>query len=84
MAVLTEDQKYRVRDYMAKSGVPINYIKPVINAAAQAVEDRLTSAATKVALSNDIDLATTPFVFTAAQKVQIVKAVIERLVERWS
>ena len=83
MAILTTEQLVSQRNECERSGIGINYTKAQVNAALQAVEDRLTSAGTKTALSADIETAA-PGVFTAAQKREIVRAVVRRIAERWT
>ena len=62
----------------------VDYSKPQIYAALQAVENTLTSLSAKTAISNAINTATAPKVLTAAQKREIVKSVIITLADRWS
>ena len=66
MAVLTAGELAQIRRDCAALGLTVNYIKPQINAAAQAVEDWYET--NKGGISTAIDIATAPFVFTASQK----------------
>ncbi len=71
MAILTEEQKTEIRNYVATSGVPITYIKSQIGTAMQAVEDFFENTG-RAAIGNAIETAV-PGVFTAQQKKLIVK-----------
>jgi hypothetical protein len=84
MAILGSNILAEQRHACERSGIPINYIKAQINAALQAVEDTLVSAAFRAQLSTAIDTATAPLVMTAEQKREIVKAVLLHISERWS
>lgn len=81
MAVLSIPDKVKVRNFLERKAaelqVPVSWIKQVVNDAAQAIEDRLSSPATKTALSNDIDAATQPLgvTLTATQKKHLVAMV---------
>lgn len=70
MAVLTTPQLSDSRQSVAKDVVAITYTKPQINAALQAIEDRFE--ATRSGFSSAIDTATSPFVFSAAQKKKLI------------
>jgi predicted trehalose synthase len=72
VSVLTAADLQAVRNSVSTSGVAVNYDKPTINAAAQAVEDWFE--ANRAALGNAVDAATAPKVLTAAQKKAIVAA----------
>lgn len=76
MGVLDPTQLTEMRQGCAKAmatgSLPIDYDKPKINAALQAVEDWFEKPAVKADLSSDIDAATTPFVFTGPQKKRLV------------
>jgi len=71
MAVLTAGELRNIRNSLerAMNGAAITYTKPQINAATQAIEDRLQNS--KATLNNDIEGAA-PGVFTVAQKKLIV------------
>ncbi len=71
MSILTQDHLLFVRQQAAHDMPAVNYTKPQINAAAQAVEDWFE--VNRPALSTAIDLATSPLVLTNAQKKQLVK-----------
>lgn len=73
MATLSSSELQAVRNGCASSQT-VNYTKPQINAAAQAVEDFLTNNA--AAVSSAINTATSPLVLTAAQKKAIVAYVV--------
>lgn len=68
MATLTATQLAEMRRrFVAKLGdVAIDFDKPTVNSAFQAIEDWYE--ANKAQISSDIDAATTPYVFTGAQK----------------
>lgn len=68
MATLSAAEFQAVRNESATTQT-VNYTKSQINAAAQACEDFLTNNA--AAVSTAINTATTPFVFSAAQKKKI-------------
>lgn len=68
MAILSATELQAIRNGCALTQA-INYTKPQINAAAQACEDFLTTNA--AAVSTAINTATSPFVFSAAQKKAI-------------
>ena len=76
MAILTavELASHRAKLYEDIAEGNRNFIKPQCNAAFQAIEDWFTSSAQQSAISLAINAATTPFVFTAAQKRFLVKA----------
>lgn len=70
MAVLTSAELQVIRNGVAlTAGLPVNYTKAQIGAAAQAVEDFLTNNA--AAISTAINTATSPLVLSAAQKKAI-------------
>ncbi len=60
---------------------PINVTKPDVNAAIQAVYDRMDAVSTRQAIGSDIETAA-PGAFTAAQKVAIAGVVIEEFAKR--
>lgn len=64
MAVLTPKQLAKIRGKLAR-GRTSTWDKPQVNAAIQAIEDRLQGS--KAILNNDIETAA-PGVFTGAQK----------------
>jgi hypothetical protein len=72
MATLSAAELQSVRNACERS-ITVNYLKAQINAAAQVVEDFLTSNAAQV--STDINTATSPLVLTNAQKKKIVAEV---------
>jgi hypothetical protein len=81
MATLSAAELQNIRNGCAsQSGIPVNYTKAQINAAAQACEDFLTNNAT--AVSTAINTATSPLVLTAAQKKAIFAWVVEQKFER--
>ena len=67
MAVLTEDERQELRSLMTRNTAEQGWDKAQINAALQAVEDRMRSAATQNAIGADIEAAA-PGVFNAQQK----------------
>ena len=71
--ILTIEELQNIRQGCA-STLPVNYTKTQINAAAQAVENLLTNNAS--AISNAIDSATSPFIFSNTQKKLIVAQVV--------
>lgn len=72
MAALTVQQLRRARNG-CETAMPLGYTKEHVNAALQAIEDWWELPATKAAISSAIDTATSPFVFTNAQKKKIGK-----------
>lgn len=69
MATLTADQLAEIRRSVSASLVTVNYTKPLINAALQAIEDWYE--ANKTVASTAVDTATSPFIFTNPQKKKI-------------
>lgn len=69
MAALTVPQLTALRN-AAERNVAVHYTKAQLNAALQAVEDRMVLAATRTALAADIEAAA-PGVFSAAEKQTI-------------
>jgi len=67
MAVLNPTELAELRQTMARNTATVNFTKTQVNAALQAIEDRLRAAATQTALSNDIE-AVAPGAFSAGQK----------------
>ncbi len=71
MAVLTDDELSELRQWVERladeKNAAIVWDRPQIDAAMQAIEDRLEQASTKTALSNDIEAAA-PGVFTNTHK----------------
>lgn len=67
MATISAADLVELRRCAAKNSATQNWTKAQINAALQAIEDRLQLAATKTAISNDIE-AVAPGVFTGPQK----------------
>jgi len=86
MAILTAKQIDDVRQPLVREltsdGSGVNFTKPQVNAAIQAVEDVLTGAALQTALSNAINSATSPLVLTAAQKKLLVRWVLRSRFDR--
>lgn len=81
MATLTADQLTDLRQACANGqAIPVNYTKPQINAALQAIEDWME--ANKASLSQAINTATDPFVFTAAQKKELGRYWFKQKFER--
>lgn len=72
MAVLTIEQKVEFMQAMAAdSPPPIDWDKPTIYAAVQAIEDWFESE--RATVSTLIDTATSPFVFTNPQKKKLAR-----------
>lgn len=74
MATLTATELQLIRNGCADTQT-VNYTKAQVNAAAQACEDFLSANA--AAISTAINAATTPFVFSVAQKKAIFAWVVE-------
>lgn len=74
MAVLTDDEKVKIRREIARiaaeNSIPVSWVKGAIHDAAQVFEDILASAAFKTQVSDDMDTATSPYgiTFTNQQK----------------
>lgn len=79
MATLSASELQSVRNAVSLTQT-VNYTKPVINAAAQAVETFLVGQA--AAISSAIDTATSPTTLSNAQKKKIVAEVIELKFQR--
>lgn len=83
MATLTDAEKVEIRKVIAKkateSDVPVAWVKGAINAAAQAVEDILSSGAFQTQVSDDIDTASAPYSvsFTNVEKKWISAVVMD-------
>lgn len=69
MATLSAGQLTECRQGISKEGVPVNYSKTQANLALQAIEDWFE--ANKASVSSAINAATSPFVFTTAQKKKL-------------
>jgi hypothetical protein len=69
MAVLNATDLADLRG-VAQRNLVVHYTKTQVNAALQAIEDRMQLASTKTALGNDIEAAA-PGVFTAAEKTTL-------------
>ena len=69
MAVFTAPELQLLRQTMARQ-FPPTWTKAQVNAALQAIEDRLRLAATQTTIANDIEAAA-PGVFSAAQKSRL-------------
>ena len=70
MAVLTSQELGELRSIMARNTASQSWTKPQVNAALQAIEDRMRLAATQTTIGNDIETAA-PGVFNQAQKNQL-------------
>lgn len=73
MAILTPDQLQELRSSCAED-IQVRYDKALINGVMQVIEDTFDSLAVRSALSNAIDTASTPLVFTATEKRMLVKS----------
>lgn len=73
MAVLTNQEKARIRNILEQKFPSVTWPKAAVDAAAQVVEDFLTDNQAAVAAS--INTATSPVTFTANQKKVISAAV---------
>ena len=80
MAVLSSADLAKIRNYCERVFGVVNYMKFTINAALQAIEDRMISQligsgnnlkTIPQLVSEAIDAATAPFVFTGPQKVRL-------------
>ncbi len=71
MAVLDSAQLASLRQSLARLETAIDYDKPTVNAALQAIEDWFE--ANRSGIATAIDAATSPFVFSAARKRRLVK-----------
>ena len=69
MAIISNDELAKIRREVSRDDGAVNYIKPRINAAIQAMEDWYNDE--KLTVSGLVDTATFPFVFTNAQKKKI-------------
>ena len=69
MATLTTEELQELRHSMARQ-FPVTWTKTQVNAALQAIEDRMRLASTQNAIATDIE-ATAPGVFTAGQKARL-------------
>lgn len=72
MAVLNSLQLQELRAGCAQD-MAVRYDKPTINAVMQAIEDTFGSLAVRNAISNAIDTASAPLVFTGPEKRFLVK-----------
>lgn len=70
MAVLTANELAALRRDVARDLATVNFSKVEVNAALQGVEDWFEL--NRASLSTAINTATTPFVFSAAQKKLLV------------
>ena len=75
MATLSTETLVKLRQENANNMAPdaIDYTKTDINSALQALEDWFDDPLVRTEVSDRIDTATSPFVFTAAQKKKIAK-----------
>lgn len=71
MPILSVLQLAEIRQKCAQISPSVNYTKPQINAALQAVEDWFENA--RPVLNGSINAATLPFILTPEQKRQLVK-----------
>lgn len=72
MAALTAQQLAVLRKHLVRArgqDQEIDFDKPTVNAALQAIEDLIE--ANKTAIGNAIDTATSPYTFTAADKKRL-------------
>ena len=76
MAIIAADEMAVLRRRVAESDSSINWDKRTINAALQAAEDKFDLVMTDIGAA--IDAATSPFVFSAAQKAKLVSTVLRR------
>lgn len=79
MPVLTVEELRDIRNECSRT-LTVNYNKGQVALAAQAIEDFLDANAG--AVSSAINTATSPFVFTAAQKKKIFAEVVRKKYER--
>lgn len=80
MATLSVTELASIRQECAKTQA-VDYTKPVINAAAQAIEDYLENMLTNrpaTSLNAAINAATSPVTLSAAQKKKIGAEVLQR------
>lgn len=70
MATLTANELAELRAYCVPNMGTAHWTKTNVNAALQAVEDRMQLAATKTAIGSDIEAAA-PGVFSAAEKTKL-------------
>jgi hypothetical protein len=70
MATLSADQLAELRRKMASRLATVDYNKPIINSALQAIEDWFE--ANRAGISGAIDTATAPYTFTAPRKKALV------------
>lgn len=73
MATFNPDQLAELRQRIATDLATVNFTKPQINAALQAVETWFEKPSIKASLKADVDAATAPFAFTGAQIAKLVK-----------
>ena len=71
--MIGDKDKIFVRNKCEKEFGTVNYSKAQINAAIQALEDWWDDTQQQTTVSAEIDTATSPFVFTNAQKKKIAK-----------
>jgi hypothetical protein len=76
MATIAVDDLAELRRACSQAGMRVNYSKPQINTALQAIEDWFDR--NRPALDAAIDAATVPFVFTVAQKGDLIFACLEQ------
>lgn len=79
MAVLSTQELAQIRNACAATQT-VNYTKTQINLACQAIEDFMVGQA--AAISSVIDTATSPLVFTNAQKKKLFAEWCERKFQR--
>ena len=69
MAILNATDLSDLRRDVCK-GITVDFVKSQINAALQAIEDRIENS--RAVLSADIDTATAPYVLSASMKKKLV------------
>lgn len=80
MAILTTTEFAELRQAIARDQATVDWNKPQINAALQAIEDWFE--ANRAALGAAINAGTTPYVFTATQKKRLVAYWLRQKFER--
>lgn len=80
MAILIPDQLAELRRETAKDQPTINWTKPQINAAIQAIEDFFEN--NRAALNGAINAGTAPFIFPNPIKAMLVKAWLKQKFDR--
>lgn len=80
MAILNAAELAELRRALAKESTTVDWNKPTINLGLQAIEDFIEGG--KATMAANIDMATSPFVFTAAQKKSLVKHYFKQKFDR--